>query len=126
MHLHFFKKNQGIVKVLSQLTAQYWPPANLTVFSPCFLEYKKFSFLYPGICILLAGFSKLDVGYYTPEPMNYHSLGVFPQPGSPSGYPLKIIKFQACPQDPQKSDKVAPGSPKVLKKTPKTTPGTPI
>ena len=41
------------------------------------------------------------------------------------GYPLKIIKFQACPQDPQKSEKVPQRSPKVTKKAPKTTPGTP-
>ena len=38
----------------------------------------------------------------------------------------KIIKFQACPQDPKKSEKVTPGSPKVTKMTPKTPPGAPI
>jgi hypothetical protein len=51
---------------------------------------------------------------------------VFPQPGPLQGIPSKIIKFQACPQDPEKSEKVTPGSPKVTKMTPKTTPGTPI
>jgi hypothetical protein len=38
------------------------------------------------------------------------------------GYPLKIIKFQACLQDPQKSEKVTPRSPKGVKMTPEIIP----
>jgi hypothetical protein len=41
---------------------------------------------------------------------------------APPGYPLKIIKFQACLQDPQKSEKVPPRSPKDTKMTPKIIP----
>ena len=52
--------------------------------------------------------------------------GCLPSAWVPPGYPLKIIKFQACPQDPQKSEKVSQRSPKVTKKAPKTIPGTPI
>ena len=54
------------------------------------------------------------------------STGCIPSTWVPPGDPLKIIQFQACPQDPQKSEKVAQRSPKVTKKAPKTTPGAPI
>ena len=56
----------------------------------------------------------------------YLPLTVSSQPRPLQGTPSKIIKFQACSQDPTKSKKVIPRSPQVTKMTPKTTPRTPI
>ena len=47
-----------------------------------------------------------------PEPMKSTFPGGVVSTWVPPGYPGKIIKFQACLQDPKNSEKVSPGSAK--------------
>ena len=60
--------------------------------------------------------------FYVQKGTFYHPPGSVSSTPAPPGYLSKIIKFQPCLQDPQKSEKVPPGSPKDTKMWPTSTP----
>ena len=79
--------------------------------------------LYPDICILLAGFSKLSTGYWAQGSRRFPQLVVFPQPGSPQDIPEKSSNFKPVPKTLKNQKKCPQGHQKSLKRHLKPAPG---
>ena len=88
--------------------------------------FSPFNHLFANLVSAFNGLQVSNLGlvtvYWGPGTGVLPSLGCVASTWALPGYPLKIIKFQACLQDPQKSEKVTPRSPKGVKMTPKTSP----